>query len=106
MTTEQLHPTVAERIEAVQQGETAELDLSGLGLSKVPEAVYRLQSLTGLNLSDNQLRPFHRINYPNALCRHLACTFGRQCRQDAYTTLCTATVGSYFCGFAQEYWVG
>ncbi|MEM7537630.1 MAG: leucine-rich repeat domain-containing protein [Chloroflexota bacterium] len=55
MTTEQMHPTVAERIEEAQRTGATILDLSELGLTALPDAIGRLSSLQGLYLDDNQL---------------------------------------------------
>ncbi len=46
---------VQKRIAQVRRGETTELDLSGLALSRIPLEVFELASLTRLNLSGNPL---------------------------------------------------
>jgi Leucine-rich repeat (LRR) protein len=44
-----------ERIEYAKQNKTTFLDLSGMGLTALPEAIGQLTSLRRLNVSRNQL---------------------------------------------------
>jgi Leucine rich repeat len=46
---------VSERIDQAQRDRASELDLSGQGLTALPEALGRLTQLQSLNLADNQL---------------------------------------------------
>ena len=50
---------VQERIAKVRNGETTELDLSGLNLKEIPNEVFELSQLTKLNLRNNPLSVFH-----------------------------------------------
>ncbi|RZM79778.1 leucine-rich repeat domain-containing protein [Leptolyngbya iicbica] len=55
MARDEAYQEAERRIEAARQEGATELDLSGLGLTEVPEAIATLTQLQSLNLSGNQL---------------------------------------------------
>jgi Leucine-rich repeat (LRR) protein len=60
MARDEAYQEAEQRIEAARQEGAAELDLSGIGLTELPEAIASLTQLQELYLSNNQLTELPR----------------------------------------------